>query len=53
MHLYSWCHRSDDAEACELDEAHSAAYLLLSQMAQAPRGYLTCEQYKWYSKAHF
>ncbi len=53
MHLYSWCHGSEDAEACELDEAHSAPCLLLSQMAQSLRGDLMCEQYKRHSKTHF
>jgi hypothetical protein len=52
MHLYSWYHGSEDAEACELGEARSVVCLLLSQMAQSLHGYLTCDQYKSYSKTH-
>ena len=53
MHLYSWCHGNEDAKACTLDGAHSAACLLLSQMAQSPHGYLACDQYKRHLKTHF
>jgi len=52
MHLYSWCHGSEDAKAYELGEARSTAYWLLSQMAQSLHGYVTCDRYKSYSKIH-